>query len=206
MAGAALTVYVVWLAIAFGLRTWLQVRRTGDTGFRGVSGRLGTAEWWAGVLFVLALVGGAVAPAATLAGLDTLDVFDVSGLQLLGVVVASIGVGLTLLAQLDMGESWRIGVDERESTELVVRGLFRFVRNPIFSAMGLTALGLTAMVPNLVALLSFAALIVALELQVRVVEEPHLRVAHGSSYLAYAAAVGRFLPGVGREREPEVAP
>jgi len=35
MAAAALTLFVAYLAITFGLQTWLQVRARGDTGFRG---------------------------------------------------------------------------------------------------------------------------------------------------------------------------
>jgi protein-S-isoprenylcysteine O-methyltransferase Ste14 len=38
----------------------------------------------------------------------------------------------------------------------------------------------------------------ALELQVRAVEEPYLIRSHGDAYRAYAARVGRFLPGIGR--------
>jgi protein-S-isoprenylcysteine O-methyltransferase Ste14 len=49
-----------------------------------------------------------------------------------------------------------------------------------------------------VAVLGFLALVVALELQVRIVEEPYLRQAHGATYDDYARRVGRFLPGVGR--------
>ena len=50
----------------------------------------------------------------------------------------------------------------------------------------------------LVALIAFVVLVVALELQVRVVEEPYLLVAQGAAYADYAARVGRFVPGVGR--------
>ena len=41
---------------------------------------------------------------------------------------------LTVLAQLQMGASWRVGIDDRP-TELVTGGLFRVVRNPIFTAL-----------------------------------------------------------------------
>jgi protein-S-isoprenylcysteine O-methyltransferase Ste14 len=54
------------------------------------------------------------------------------------------------------------------------------------------------MVPNVVAVLALAALIVAVQLQVRVVEEPYLAAVHADSYPAYSARAGRFLPGVGR--------
>jgi protein-S-isoprenylcysteine O-methyltransferase Ste14 len=72
------------------------------------------------------------------------------------------------------------------------------VRNPIFSAMVLAFLGLALLVPNAAALTGFAALVVALEVQVRLVEEPYLLRAHGARYADYAAWVGRFVPGVGR--------
>jgi protein-S-isoprenylcysteine O-methyltransferase Ste14 len=72
------------------------------------------------------------------------------------------------------------------------------VRNPIFSAMLPTSLGLTLVVPNVVAILGFASLLIALEIQVRLVEEPYLRNVHGQAYRDYTARVGRFFPGVGR--------
>jgi protein-S-isoprenylcysteine O-methyltransferase Ste14 len=53
------------------------------------------------------------------------------------------------------------------------------------------------MVPNVVAFAGLAALALALEIQVRLVEEPYLRKAHGETYLSYAARTGRFAPGMG---------
>lgn len=41
---------------------------------------------------------------------------------------------------------------------------------------------------------------VALALQTRLIEEPHLTRVHGKQYTVYAARVGRFLPGIGRLR------
>jgi hypothetical protein len=55
----------------------------------------------------------------------------------------------------------------------VTSGAFNVVRNPIFSAMLVTAIGLALMVPNLIALAGVIALVVALELQVRGAEEPY---------------------------------
>ena len=52
--------------------------------------------------------------------------------------------------------------------------------------------------PNPVAILAVAALVIALELQVRRVEEPHLLRVHADAYRTYAARTGRFLPGIGR--------
>ncbi|MBE7324281.1 isoprenylcysteine carboxylmethyltransferase family protein [Nocardioides sp. Y6] len=194
MSAAALALFALYLLVAFGLRTWLQVRATGDSGFRGISGRTWSPEWWAGVLFVLALVAGLMGPVSALFGLQPVNSLDDATVAWAGVIVTVGGVGLTFATQTAMGSSWRIGVAEDEATALVTSGPFGLVRNPIFTAMALTGGGLVLMVPNLVALLGLVTLVVALELQVRVVEEPYLRRLHGAEYERYAASVGRFLP------------
>ena len=38
MSAVALVLYVVALIVLFGVRSWVQHRRTGSTGFKGVSG------------------------------------------------------------------------------------------------------------------------------------------------------------------------
>ena len=198
VAVAALAIYAVYLGVGFGLRTWVQWRRTGDTGWRGIAGRFGSPEWWAGVLFTVALVAGVLGPVTALLGLEPVAALDAAPVQLLGFAVGVAGVLATFLTQLAMGTSWRIGVDETERTDLVTAGPFALMRNPIFTAMATTGLGLALMVPNLVALLGFVLLLAAVQLQVRVVEEPYLLRTHGPAYAAYAATVGRFVPGLGR--------
>lgn len=199
MAELALGAYLLYMALAFGLRTAIQLRRTGSSGFEGVSGRVGSAEWTAGVLFGVAIGAGFAAPLLTLVGaLDPVAALDATAVQVAGVALFAAGLAGTLVAQMAMGDSWRIGVDETQTTALVVDGPFAVVRNPIFAAMLPASAGLALMVPNVVALVAFAALVVALELQVRVVEEPYLLRTHGDEYAGYAARVGRFAPGVGR--------
>jgi protein-S-isoprenylcysteine O-methyltransferase Ste14 len=58
-------------------------------------------------------------------------------------------------------------VDASERSAVVTRGLFAQVRNPIFTAMAVTGVGLVLMVPNVFALASFLVLIVAVDLEVR---------------------------------------
>jgi protein-S-isoprenylcysteine O-methyltransferase Ste14 len=82
----------------------------------------------------------------------------------------------------DASDSWRIGVDPSETTTLVRSGVFGWVRNPIFTAMLVFGLGIALVTPNVVAILGFALLVVAIELQVRVVEEPYLSNVHGEAY------------------------
>ena len=195
----ALGLYALYMALAFGLRTWLQLRRTGESGFKGISGRLGSLEWIAGVLFVVAIAVGVAAPVLDVTGaLDPLEALDSAGVRATGVAIFVIGLIGTLYAQVTMGESWRIGVDVDERTALVTNGPFAVVRNPIFAAMLPASLGLALLVPNIAALAGFGALVLALQIQVRLVEEPYLLRQHGEAYRNYAARVGRFVPGLGR--------
>lgn len=197
-AAGALAIYIGYLLLAFGFRTWVQLRRTGATGFHGLGGRTGSPEWVAGVLFAVALALGFAAPVlALLEVIEPVEALDGPVAYGVGTALALAGTAATLYAQMAMGTSWRIGVDHSERTELVVDGPFALVRNPIFAAMVPTALGLTLMVPSVVAIAGFVGLVTALELQVRVVEEPYLRRVHAEGYEAYARRVGRFVPGLG---------
>lgn len=197
MAVTALVIYVVWGLLAFGWRTVVQLRRTGDSGLR-LHAERGSVQWWAKLGFVAAIAIGFAAPIAAVAGLADVDALDADGLHTIGVVVALVGVALTLVAQLAMGSSWRIGVDPTEHTGLVTEGPFGLVRNPIFTAMLVTVAGLTLMIPNPLTIIGLLALVAALEVQVRMVEEPYLVSVHGQTYTSYAQRVGRFVPGLGR--------
>ncbi|MEV3900721.1 isoprenylcysteine carboxylmethyltransferase family protein [Mycobacterium sp. NPDC050551] len=199
MAGAALALYAVFIVTGFGWRSYRQWRRTGSTGMRGFHGRPGSAEWLAGAGFVVAVVVGAVAPILQLAGVVTpIGALNQPATGVAGAILAVLGIAATLWAQESMGDSWRIGVDAGEVTQLVDSGVFGWVRNPIFTAMLVFGLGVALMTPNVLALLGFALLVVSIELQVRVVEEPHLLRTHGARYRDYGRRVGRFIPGAGR--------
>jgi protein-S-isoprenylcysteine O-methyltransferase Ste14 len=195
----ALALFTVFAALGFGWRSWEQRRRTGSTGFKGISGRPGSAEWFAGVGFVAALAAAVVAPVLQLTGVvSPVGVLHEPWIQTTGIVIAVVGIAATVYAQVDMGDSWRIGVDPNETTTLVRSGVFGRVRNPIFTAMMTFGFGIALVTPNLVALAGFLLLVATIELQVRIVEEPYLLTVHGDAYRDYLASVGQFLPGVGR--------
>jgi protein-S-isoprenylcysteine O-methyltransferase Ste14 len=194
-ATVALVLHAVGLGLAFGVRTWRHLRSTGSTGFRGVTGRPGSLPWWGGALFLLALLLAVAAPVLALAGvLAPPPALVRPATAGLGALVAVGGLVLTLRSQTAMGSSWRIGVDESERTALVEAGPFRRVRNPIFTGMAAVLGGVVLLVPTVVAALALACLVAAVQIQVRVTEEPYLAEAHGRAYAEYRARTGRFLP------------
>ena len=93
-----------------------------------------------------------------------------------------------LIAQAQMGTSWRIGIDDKRRTELVQRGLFTVSRNPIFLAMRINLFGLFLVFPSAVTSALLVAGEILMQVQVRL-EEQHLTNLHGQS---------TTLPGEGR--------
>jgi protein-S-isoprenylcysteine O-methyltransferase Ste14 len=201
MAVTAAALAGIWFLVAFALRIAIQVRRYHDTGVRANAGPPLSPGWWARLLFTTSVV--AVGGAVVLRALDIVApvaALDHPAVAAVGLVLAAVGIGLTFWAQLAMGASWRLGVDPGERTALVTSGPFAVVRNPIFSTMALTALGLILMAPTIAGVVALAAVAVALELQVRAVEEPYLRRVHGPAFATYAARAGRFVPRITRRR------
>jgi protein-S-isoprenylcysteine O-methyltransferase Ste14 len=203
MPGTALALWVVFGVVALGGRILLQLLRTGSTGISGIGGRPGSVEWLGGVLFVCALAAGVIGARLELTDtVNPIDALDEQWVHVAGITLYSLGLIGCVAAQLAMGAAWRIGVDESEHTDLVTGGPFAIVRNPIYSGMIPLVAGLTLLAPNPVTIAAFAALVAALEIQVRLVEEPHLVRAHGAAYLEYASRVGRFVPRLGLLRRP----
>ena len=195
MGGWALGILVIYAALTIGLRALIQRQRTGSYGMNGMRANASAAERCAGVLLALAVVAG-------VAGclVDTLHLVGSKPwpTRRVGLTVSLVGIVATFLAQLAMGDSWRIGVNHEERTTLVTGGPYGHVRNPIYTAMLVTTLGVASMVPNGLTCLAFVLMLAGLEVQVRLVEEPYLAQRHGESFRAYTKTVGRFLPGIGR--------
>ncbi len=195
----AVAVCILWFVSLFVFRTALQWKKTGSTGVKGFHGRIGSLPWVAGVSASLGLVLTPLSPVASHLGWPggTLLIAN-TPLHLAGTALALIGIGGALISQLTMGDSWRVGVDELEKTQLVVEGLFAWVRNPIFSFILLSVFGFVLLVPCVLSLLAAFLTVLGIEAQVRAVEEPYLKGAHGDAYMRYASAVGRFVPRLGR--------
>ena len=196
----------IWMLIAFAVLTFfvrvaIQLVRTGRTGFIGLARGTGPLGLLSGILFIGGMAMAVLAIDQVRKGsLSTIDSLDVTWLHVIGIALAG-GAGIAVfLAQLGMGASWRIGVNEGERTELVTGGWFSVVRNPIYSAMILGWLGFALMVPTWLGFAAVAVIAGGLELQVRLIEEPYLLRSHGDEYRAYASRVGRFLPRLGRRR------
>lgn len=195
MVTAVRIVLVCFFVLGVGVRALVQRRVSGTFGLRGVHRDSPTGEKVAAVLLAAAallfIAGLVVGEAGTAAA--------PYALRWAGVGLAVAGATCCLVAEWAMGASWRIGVDADERTELVVSGPFRFVRNPIFTSMCATGAGVALAVPNIMNAVAAVCLVAAIEMQVRLVEEPYLLRTQGLPYASYCARTGRFVPGLGKD-------
>lgn len=97
-----------------------------------------------------------------------------------------------VLAQAQMRQSWRIGLDEANRTELVTHGLFRASRNPVFLGMLLSVLGIFFILPNALTFFTTLATYIIIQVQIRL-EEAHLLQQHGEAYAQYKRRVRRLV-------------
>jgi protein-S-isoprenylcysteine O-methyltransferase Ste14 len=82
--------------------------------------------------------------------------------------------------------------------ELVVRGLYRYVRNPMYVGVLLILLGEALFFASW-RLLGYAGLVfLAFNLFILLYEEPTLRRQFGESYRRYCASVPRWIPSLGK--------
>lgn len=113
-------------------------------------------------------------------------------LEVIGWIFILFSLGWVVIAQIQMSDSWRIGIDQKNKTELVTQGLFTISRNPIFFGIIIANLGLFLVAPNaftlLVAVLSYSVI----QTQVRL-EEDFLKESHGAIYQDYFRKVRRWI-------------
>jgi protein-S-isoprenylcysteine O-methyltransferase Ste14 len=129
--------------------------------------------------------------------LEPLAFVDHLAVNASGAAVLAAGAVFALVAQTQMGRSWRAGIDLSNNDALITRGLFGIVRHPFYAGSIAASAGVFLMVPNLVTLAGWAAVLVGCEIDVRLVEEPHLHATRGDAYSDYAERVPRFVPHVG---------
>ncbi len=115
------------------------------------------------------------------------------GSALAGALLIATSMVFVVAAQLQMGASWRIGIDRDARPGLITNGLYRLCRNHIYAGLLLTWWGLLLLMPHwLTALLGIIGCL-GISVQVRG-EERYLLAAYGDEFAAYCRRVGRFWP------------
>lgn len=117
---------------------------------------------------------------------------DRPGIQLAGLVLGHLALPGILIAQRQMKQSWRIGIDYNNRTELITSGLFARSRNPVYVFLLAALAGLFLVTPNAITFAVLSGVYMILQIVMRM-EETFLLKQHGKLYEAYKANVKRLL-------------
>jgi protein-S-isoprenylcysteine O-methyltransferase Ste14 len=112
-----------------------------------------------------------------------------------GVALIALGLWLLHRSHVDLGRNWSNTLEIRERHALVVQGVYRRVRHPMYLAFLLYGVGQALAMPNLVAGPAFAVtfgLLVAFRIRA---EERMMVETFGDAYSTYAARTKRLVPG-----------
>lgn len=112
----------------------------------------------------------------------------------LGLALCISGVLFSSYAQYVMGTEWRIGVDPDEKTKLVKTGIYKTIRNPIYTGAIVHGSGLILLAPHVLFLITGLVGYLAVRAYVEVIEEPYLIRLHGDDYRQYMSQTGSFFP------------
>lgn len=190
----------IYLTLFFGLamfwRSYVAWKRTGINPY--MLGNGDTVHDFVGKLFRVTLIGTALIvlgfsfsePLYNL--FMPIDWLASSWLVGIGLCLLVVALGWVLAAQVQMGGSWRIGIDENSTSPLVEHGLFRVSRNPIFLGMIIMLIGMLFIIPTAATFFVTVLGIILIHIQVRL-EEPFLLDKYGEAYRDYQKRVRRWI-------------
>jgi protein-S-isoprenylcysteine O-methyltransferase Ste14 len=114
----------------------------------------------------------------------------------LGAVLFALSLVLFYRTHRDLGRFWSVTLEIRHAHALVTRGVYRYVRHPMYAAFFVWAIAQALLLPNVVAglagLIGFGTLFAfRVSREERMMEERF-----GADYRDYAARTRRIIPGV----------
>jgi protein-S-isoprenylcysteine O-methyltransferase Ste14 len=99
-------------------------------------------SWWARIAVAIVVLVAVRRHAVHGYGTDFVSGVIVNpALNIVGLVLAAMGIGLAVWARLYLGRNWGMPMSVKENAELVTTGPYAYVRNPIYTGIMLAALG-----------------------------------------------------------------
>jgi len=131
-------------------------------------------------------------------GLNRVHVGVSSPVQLLGLLLTGAGAVLLAACIVEFARSGRGTLSPVDPPRhLVVRGLYRYVRNPMYLSVTAIVLGESLLTRSAALGAYWAIWFVCVNVFVIYYEEPTLRRQFGASYDEYVKRVGRWIPTLG---------
>jgi len=191
-----LVYFVIFFGVAVIWRNYVVAKRTGINAFKlnqtsGPEAITGIYFKCLPLLTILVFVVFALFPNVYVL-LGPIKLLTYALIQYLGMGIMLVALVWVVVAQSQMGASWRIGIDREQKTEFVQRGVFRYSRNPIFVGVIIMAFGYFLILPNPITLAILVLDIALIQVQVAM-EEEYLTRQHKQEYRDYCQQVRRWL-------------
>lgn len=116
---------------------------------------------------------------------------EISIIKYIGFIFTHFAFLWIIIAQIQMSDSWRVGIDNSARTELKTKGVFSVSRNPVFLGMLTTLLGIFLILPNAATFVVFVSSTLLFQVQVRL-EEEYLFKIHSNAYIDYCKKTRRW--------------
>ncbi len=193
-----LFIYILlFFVLVFGLRSYLVYKQTGINPFKirrddSAQGFLGKIYSIVSLTIFLAVLVFTFLPQYYNYWFPISYLDNILLLKKIGIGSSIVALIWILIAQANMHNSWRIGIDEKEKTELIQNGLFQYSRNPIFLGILIAYWGFFLIIPNMFTFCAGILCYVSTALQIRL-EEAYLEKQQGVIYLDYKQKVRRWL-------------
>jgi protein-S-isoprenylcysteine O-methyltransferase Ste14 len=111
----------------------------------------------------------------------------------IGLVLTALGVGISIWARVSLGTNWSGMVTLKQDHELVRKGLYRWIRHPIYTGILLGFIGTAMIKDHLRSWIGFAILLASFYFKARR-EERFLRQEFGPGFEEHQKHTGMFLP------------
>jgi methanethiol S-methyltransferase len=161
-------------------------------------GFMGSAYKWYRLLYSIVFTAGFLAILLYAGTIMPQYLLDPSvGMEYIGYMLATFGTIICVKSMKGISVTRFIGLspqdDLRENNELVLDGLYRWVRHPLYAGMILVFLGYFFFLPTLASVVHLIALLVYVPIGIYF-EEKKLITLHGQAYIDYQKAVPPLIP------------
>jgi protein-S-isoprenylcysteine O-methyltransferase Ste14 len=126
-------------------------------------------------------------------GLNMRLVPDAPAAWWLGLVLTATGVAISIWARVSLGTNWSGVVTLKDNHELIRKGLYRWIRHPIYTGILLAMIGTAMIKGHLRDWLGFLVVWAAFYIKARR-EEGFLRQEFGEGFEEHARHTGMFFP------------
>ena len=117
---------------------------------------------------------------------------EIGLIQTIGFILSMIGLILGFIAQLQMKNSWRLGVDKNAEIELVTNGLFSISRNPIYFCLAISFVGFFLIAPNSLSIICIFLMLYGINEKIKD-EENFLKEKFGKEFSEYKIKVRKWI-------------